>query len=233
MSDVERRDEGIVDRIVEWTLLDGSRWTVAGGSLVPIAVLLGWMAGAARPHQHRAAPVLVQRPDRGELHADHGRPLGQSARALAPARGSRRGSLADRGGTRLPQRGRSPGTTGVAPVLPPEFFLLLLETTRRQAQELGGLVAHHASDGLRDDVDGLVETVTARIDHTRELYDRSDTGIIEILVAALDTNYAGQTRDAREIKRAHEDALSDRGAERSGSTGSSTRWRRSTSPAST
>lgn len=91
---------------------------------------------------------------------------------------------------------------------------MLLETTRRQAQELGGLVAHHASDGLRDDVDGLVETVTARIDHTRELYDRSDTGIIEILVAALDTNYAGQTRDAREIKRAHEDALSDRGAER-------------------
>lgn len=67
----------------------------------------------------------------------------------------------------------------------------------------------HAPEGLRDDVDALVETVTTRIDRTHGLYDRSDAGILEILVAALDTNYAGQIRDAREIKRAYEGALPD------------------------
>lgn len=211
MSDVERRDEGVVSQAVEWILLDGTRWAVAGASLAPIAVLLGWMA---------AAKLLVLT-NTGPLQFLFSALVGGNFTLITvvlsvnqlvlsrqlEAPGEVRSQIQEVHDYRSEVEDHAP--QDVAPVFPPEFFLLLLETVRRQAQDLGGLAISHEPEGLRDDVDGLVETVTTRVDRTHELYDRSDAGILEILVAALDTNYAGQIRDAREIKHAYEGALPD------------------------
>lgn len=216
MSDVGRRDEGIADRTVDWVLLDGSRWAVAGAVLVPIAVLLGWMATTRLLVLTDTEPLLFL------FSAIVGgnftlltvvlsvNQLVLSRQLEAP--GEVRSRIEEVHDYRDEVEADAP--RDVAPVLPPEFFLLLLETTRRRAQELGGLVAGRGPDRLHADVDDLVEAVTVRIDRTRELYERSDAGTIEILVAALDTNYAMQIRDARRIKREHGAALSDRAKRR-------------------
>jgi hypothetical protein len=216
MSDVARRDGGIVDRTARWVLLEGSRWAVAGGTLVPIAAVLGWMATAGLLVLEDTEPLLFL------FSAIVGgnftlltvvlsvNQLVLSRQLEAP--GEVRSRIEEVHDYR--DEVESDAERGVAPVLPPEFFLLLLETTRRRARELGGLVAGQAPDRLEEDVDDLVEAVTERIDRTRALYGRSDAGTIEILVAALDTNYDMQIRDARRIKREHDAALSDRTSER-------------------
>jgi hypothetical protein len=211
MSDVATRDEGIVDAAVGWFLLRGSRWAVAGVALVPLAVLLGWMATAELLVLTDPEPLLFL------FSAIVGGNFTLLTVALSvnqlvlsrqlEAPGEVRSRIEEVHDYRDEVEVDSP--RGVAPVLPPEFFLLLLETTRRRAQELGGLVAGRGPDRLETDVEELVDAVTARIDRTRKLYGRSDAGTIEILVAALDTNYAVQIRDARRIKREHDSALSE------------------------
>ncbi len=215
MSDVERHHEGIVDRAVDWILLDGSRWAVAAGSLVPVAAVLVWMAAADLLALTNTAP----------LHFLFSTIVGGNFTLLTVVLSVNQlvlsRQLEDPGEVRSEIKEvhdyRDEVEThaeGVAPVLPPEFFLLLLETARRQAQDLGGLVIDTAPDPLYEDVDDLVEAVTERIDRTHELYDQSDAGTLEILVAALDTNYAMQIRDAREIKRRHDSSLPDGVADR-------------------
>ena len=213
MSDIRRRNEGIVDRAVNWVLLDGSRWAVAIGSLVPIAVVLGWMA----------ATKLLVVTNTGPLQFLFSAFVGGNFILITVVLSvnqlvlSRQLKAPDEVRSQINEihdyRNEVESYTqrDVVPVFPPEFFLLLLETARRQAQDLGGLVIDHAPEGLQSDVNELVEAVTTRIDRTHELYDRSDAGILEILIAALDTNYAGQIRDAREIKRDHQASLPESG----------------------
>lgn len=215
MSDVERHDEGPVGRAVDWVLLDGSRWAVAAVSLVPLTAVLVWMAVAD----------LLDLTNPGPLHFLFSAIVGGNFTLLTVVLSVNQlvlsRQLEDPGETRSriaevhdyrdeveTQAG------GVAPVLPPEFFVLLLETARRRAQDLGGLVVDTTSESLREDVDGVVEAVTDRIDRTHDLYRQSDAGTVEILVAALETNYAMQIRDARRIKRNHESTLPDPVAER-------------------
>lgn len=215
MSDVERSEEGVVDRAVRWVLFDGSRWAVAAASLVPVAIVLGWMAGT------RFLVVTNTGPLQFLFSAFVGgnftlitvvlsvNQLVLSRQLEAP--GEVRSQIEEVHEYRDEVESYAP--RDVAPVFPPEFFLLLLETARRRVQDLGGLIVGNAPDGLRGDVDELVETVTTRIDRTHELYDQSDTGILEILIAALDTNYAGQIRDARRIKRDYRGSLPDHAEE--------------------
>lgn len=210
MSGVERNEEGVVNRAVDWVLFDGSRWAVAGGSLLPIAALLGWMATA------------------GLLVLDDTEPLLFLFSAIVGGNFTLLTVVLSVNQLVLSRQLEAPGevrsrieavhdyrdeveshTEGIAPVLPPEFFLRVLEDARRQAQELGGLVAGRSSDALREDVDEVVETVTGQIDRTRGLYGQSETGTVEILMAALETNYAMQIRDARRIKRRHGAELSE------------------------
>ncbi|MFC6904068.1 hypothetical protein [Halalkalicoccus tibetensis] len=215
MSGVERNDEGVVNRAVDWVLFDGSRWAVAGGSLLPIVVLLGLMAGTDLLVLDDTEPLLFL------FSAIVGgnftlltvvlsvNQLVLSRQLESP------GEVRDRIGSVHDYRDEVEShTEGVAPVLPPEFFLRVLEGARRQAQELGGLVAGRSPDPLREDVDELVETVTAQIDRSRELYGQSEAGTVEVLVVALETNYAMQIRDARRIKRHHEAELSEELRER-------------------
>lgn len=211
MSDVERRGGGIVSQVVEWILLDGARWAVAGASLAPIAVLLGWMTTAK----------LLVLTNTGPLQYLFSALIGGNFTLITvvlsvnqlvlsrqlEAPGEVRSQIEDVHDYRDEVEAHVP--QDVVPVLPPEFFLLLLETVRCQAQDLGGLVIGHDLEGVRDDVDDLVEAVTTRVDRTHELYDRSDAGVLEVLVASLETNYAGQIRDAHEIKHAYEGVLPD------------------------
>lgn len=88
----------------------------------------------------------------------------------------------------------------VAPVDPLGFLRLLVESTRQEAQRLGGLTVDGAGETGDGEIDDIVETVTDRMDRVDELLDSAEAGTIDVLSAMLNTNYARQINHLRRVK---------------------------------
>jgi len=88
-------------------------------------------------------------------------------------------------------------TGEVAPITPPEFLRVLVESTRRQAQELDDMAVNETTEEVRDDVAPIVSELTAQADHVVDLVRESETSTFEALAATLSTDYAPQINRLR------------------------------------
>ena len=85
----------------------------------------------------------------------------------------------------------------VAPIIPTEFAIVLLENAHRDIQRLGGLAAGSDDQGLGEDIDGFVADPTEHFDSIISLLDLSGGGVgaFGALSAILTTNYGTRIRD--------------------------------------
>lgn len=100
-------------------------------------------------------------------------------------------------------------TGQIAPVEPPGFLRVLVESTRKQAQELGGLAINEANDDVRDELDPMVAELTTQFDHVDDLLQEPGTSTFEALAATLTTNYAPQINRLRRVENQYADELPD------------------------
>ena len=100
-------------------------------------------------------------------------------------------------------------TGEIAPIRPPEFLRVLVESTRNQAQKLGGLTINEANDDVRAEVEPVVAEFTDQADHVIDLLGESQTSTFEALAAVLTTNYAPQIQRLRQIENQHDEELAD------------------------
>jgi|AntDeeMinimDraft_4_1070355.scaffolds.fasta_scaffold00761_3 hypothetical protein len=98
-------------------------------------------------------------------------------------------------------------TGEVAPITPPEFLRVLVESTRRQAQELDDMAVNETTEEVRDDVAPIVSELTAQADHVVDLVRESETSTFEALAATLSTDYAPQINRLRQIQYRYADEL--------------------------
>lgn len=95
----------------------------------------------------------------------------------------------------------------VAPVEPLGFLRLTYESTREQAQKLGGLSLTETDEAVADDVDEVVTKITRKADRVDGLLKESDVGTFQVLSTTLNTNYAREINQLRQIKWRHGNAL--------------------------
>ncbi|MFC6825799.1 hypothetical protein [Halopelagius fulvigenes] len=95
----------------------------------------------------------------------------------------------------------------IAPVEPLGFLRLVVENTRKAAQELGGLSIAETNDEVYGEVDAAVSRVTEQLDRTDRLLQKSDASTFHVLSATLTTNYARDINRLRRIKSRHDDSL--------------------------
>ena len=95
----------------------------------------------------------------------------------------------------------------VAPVEPLGFLRLVFETTRQQAQQLGGLSVAEADDEIADEVDEVVTTITREADEVDSLLQEGNVGTFRVLSTTLSTNFAREINQLRRIKFDHSDEL--------------------------
>lgn len=89
----------------------------------------------------------------------------------------------------------------VAPVEPLGFLRLLLENTRRKAQQLGGLSSTEVEGEVADDVDDVVEDITDKVDQVDRLLRDGDPSMFHVLSTTLSTNYAREINRLRRLER--------------------------------
>lgn len=94
------------------------------------------------------------------------------------------------------------------PSTPVDFLSVLLDGTRSNAQRLGGVVRGQDPDQLRDEVDGLVSTITSHVDEITEVLARSERGIFDTLAASLQMNFSRQLHEAQRLQTVYDDELS-------------------------
>lgn len=95
-----------------------------------------------------------------------------------------------------------------APAEPSGFLRLVVENARRDAQRLGGLVAHALPPDARDEIDEIVTDLTDEFDRIDGLVEESDSGIFNTLSTMLETNFAHEIQRIEEFRRANEAHLS-------------------------
>lgn len=83
------------------------------------------------------------------------------------------------------------------------FLRLVVENTRKTAQELGGLT----DDEVYAEVDAAVSEVTQQVDRADELLQASDASTFRVLSATLTTNYARDINRLRRIKSEYGESL--------------------------
>ncbi|RKD97221.1 hypothetical protein [Halopiger aswanensis] len=96
-----------------------------------------------------------------------------------------------------------------APAEPSGFLRLVMESTRQDAQRLGGLAANTFPDDAAGEIDDVVAGLTEEFDRIDRLVRESDEGIFNTLSTLLETNFAHEIRRLDEVQRAYEDELSD------------------------
>lgn len=87
----------------------------------------------------------------------------------------------------------------IAPVEPLGFLRLLLENTRKKAQELGGLAFSRADAETADEIEDLVSEITRNVDEVDDLLNDSDASTFHVLSTTLDTNYAREMNELRRL----------------------------------
>lgn len=95
----------------------------------------------------------------------------------------------------------------VAPVEPLGFLRLVYETTRQEAQKLGGLSLSETDEEIAEEIDDVVTTVTRKSDEMDTLLQEGDVGTFRVLSTTLSTNYAREINHLRRIKFRHSDRL--------------------------
>lgn len=93
----------------------------------------------------------------------------------------------------------------VAPAEPLGFLQLLLENTRRKAQQLGGLSITEADEEVDEELDNIVEEITENIDEVNRLLRESDPSMFSVLSTTLSTNYAREINRLRRLDRKTDD----------------------------
>lgn len=81
---------------------------------------------------------------------------------------------------------------GIAPVQPLGFFRVLLENTREESQRLGGLSFDGAPPEAAEEIEDVVSDLTEHVDRVDGYLQQSNPDTIQVLSAALTTNYAGK-----------------------------------------
>lgn len=88
----------------------------------------------------------------------------------------------------------------LAPVQPLGFLRLLVQNTRQEAQQLGGLAFSETDEKTYEEIDDVVTGLTRQADRIDELLDESDVSTFEVLSATLTTNYAGEINRLRRLR---------------------------------
>lgn len=105
------------------------------------------------------------------------------------------------------RRGIEDVTDRAAPAEPSGFLQLVVEAARHDARRLGDLATDSVPDDAADDIDDVVTDLTDQFDRVDELVRTADSGILNVLIPVLETNYAYQVRKLEESRRAHGDDL--------------------------
>lgn len=96
-----------------------------------------------------------------------------------------------------------------APAEPSGFLRLVVETTRQQAQRLGGITATAFPSDARDEIDEIVADLTDEFDRIDGLIQESDSGIFNTLSTTLETNFAHEINRLEEVRWEYEEEISD------------------------
>jgi hypothetical protein len=94
-------------------------------------------------------------------------------------------------------------TNRTAPAEPAGFLRLVVESTRQEAQRLGGLAAGTVPRDALDEIDDLVRRITDEFDRIDYHVEKSDAGIFTTLSLMLETNFAGEIQRLEEIRRTY------------------------------
>jgi len=201
---------GLRRRLREWFLLDGDRSYVAG--IVAITVFAAFVALSVAG----LAPYANKQP---LYYAFSGLLSGNLTlitvvvainQLLLSREFNTPGELESQMEGVVEYRSEVESITGrVAPVEPPGFLRLLVESTREQAQNLGGISVNEASDDVRDELDSIVSDVTAQADDVDRLLTESEQSTFKALATTLTTNYAPQIRRLHRIEHRRGDELPD------------------------
>lgn len=200
---------------IEWVFLVGNRLLVAGGVLVGIVSLLSALelTGIASMQHVDATFYLL-----GGLVSGNATLIGLviSINQVVVSRqlGSP-GELREQinNVTEYRESVLAEPDVDVVPVTPSDFLKVLLQTSRRQVQRLGGYVTEEANEETREEIDEFVSGLTAHIDEMTHLLEQSGIGTFNTLAATLTTNYAQRIYQARSIKANYGEDLSEEAIE--------------------
>ncbi len=94
-----------------------------------------------------------------------------------------------------------------APAEPAGFLRLVAESTRRDAQRLGGLSVGSVPADARDEIDELTTEITDEFDRIDAHIEESEDGIFDTLSMMLETNFAREIQRLESIQRTHGDDI--------------------------
>ena len=97
----------------------------------------------------------------------------------------------------------------VAPVTPADFLQLLLESVRHEMESFEDQIEDIDSEEAREEMEELVSKLVTHVTHVNHLLQQSDIGIFNALSVTLQTNYAHQIYEIREIQAEHGEHISE------------------------
>lgn len=198
-------------RLVEWFLVDGPRYIVAGTTVV---ALFAFLTAVSRS---RFAPWESTRP---LFYIFVGLITGNLtvitvvvsiSQLLLSTELKTPDELRSQLNSAIEYRRNVRDAAGrVPPVRPLAFLRLLFETTRRDAQRLREVAIAEADETVAAEIDRVVSAVTARADRVDRHLRGPRTATVEVLSVTLTTNYADEIQRLRQIQSAHGDRIPDR-----------------------
>jgi hypothetical protein len=99
-----------------------------------------------------------------------------------------------------------------APAAPPEpasFLRAIVDSTRASADELSEAVDGTDDEQLRRRTQDLVDSIEGNADAVADQLEGAQFGTFDVLFAALNYNYSWKIHEARRLRNAHADALSE------------------------
>lgn len=196
------------DRLKSWILLDGPRKGVAG---IAAGVLFLFVLAASTSHY---SPFNEYRP----LYYVFGGLIGGNLTIITVVVSINQLLLSQELSTPAELRSEIDGMIDyrqdiqdaagrVPPVEPLGFLRLLTETTRQQAQQVGGLSISVTSEDVSNEIDQVVTKITEDSDRIDDLLEEQNVGTFQVLSATLNTNYANEINRLRRIQSHHDDHI--------------------------
>ena len=99
-----------------------------------------------------------------------------------------------------------------APAAPPDpasFLLSVIDATRASGEELMDVLGDDANDEIREQATTLVDGIRGNAEAVGDQLTDSRFGTFDVLFAALNYNYSWKIYEARRLRNAHADSLSD------------------------
>lgn len=97
----------------------------------------------------------------------------------------------------------------VSPPEPASFLRAIVSTTSANADDLRDHVSESNDEQLLERTNALVDSIEGNADAVDEQLEGTQFGTFDVLFAALDYNYSWKIYEARRIRNAHEDALTE------------------------